>query len=130
VGEATAHSYPLKTSLEKGQLFRSLPFAVNASFQVAFTRSVNSWFHLTLVATILFYVKWAVQSWLGWWCTRLMRPELEALMVCMGLCNCTYTRSGIERVAAGQLLALLIFSAVVMQLCLRDKLHCIVNEVI
>jgi hypothetical protein len=33
-------------------------------------------------------------------------------------------------VAAGQLLALLIFSAVVMQLCLRNKLHCIVNEVV
>ena len=57
-----------------------------------------------------------------------MGPRLEALM-CMGSYNCARAVSGIERVAAGQLLALLVFSAVVMRLCLRGKLHRIVNEV-
>ena len=31
-------SYPLKTSLEKGQWFRGIPCAVRAGFQVALTR--------------------------------------------------------------------------------------------
>ena len=50
-------------------------------------------------------------------------------IMCMGLYNCARAVSGIERVAAGRLLALLVFSAVVMRLCLRGKLHRIVNEV-
>ena len=39
--EVAAHSYPLKTSLECGQLFGSFPFAASAGFQVAFTISFS-----------------------------------------------------------------------------------------
>ena len=44
--------YPLKTSLEKGQLFGGIPCAVRAGFYVTFTRLRWCLSHLTLVAMI------------------------------------------------------------------------------
>ena len=55
--EVAMLSYPLKTSLVSCQVFGSLPFAVNAGFQVAFTRFENDLFCLTLDAMMLSCVR-------------------------------------------------------------------------
>jgi len=56
-------SYPLKTSLENGQLFGDLPCAVRAGFQVALTRSRWCLSRLTMVAMIRSSVSLKFMAW-------------------------------------------------------------------
>ena len=66
---------PTKTSLVNGQKLGSLPFAVNAGFQVALIRFIEAFLRITVVARIL-----------SWWNLFLDRLTPTILDFCIREC--------------------------------------------